>query len=104
MAKVVYNVGYGGASLSKKAIALGEKLDPSFTWSSKHLGDVEDANGVRIARHHPILVQIVEQLGKAASGVDSNLRVEEFEGNMYYIDDYDGAETVITLADMVRIR
>jgi hypothetical protein len=104
MAKVVFNNDMGSAFLSDEAISLGEKLDPSFSWSAGDLAAIVDESGVTIPRHHPVLVQIVEELGDEASGSDTELDVHEFEGNMYYIEEHDGAEYVVTLKDMIRIR
>lgn len=47
-------------------------------------------------RHHPDLVAVVEALGKETSGSCANLAIEEISGNQYRIDEYDGAEDVIT--------
>lgn len=46
-------------------------------------------------RHHPILVQVVEELGDRASGSCADLRIAEVEG-LYRIDEYDGSESVVS--------
>lgn len=111
--KVVYNNCYGGFSLSLKAVdwleehckdeALCERIkmiktnDLSSDVSLKYeylcygISDLFDGK-----RHHPDLVAVVEALGKEASGTCANLAIEEISGNQYRIDEYDGAEDVIT--------
>jgi hypothetical protein len=46
-----------------------------------------------VARHDPILVQVVEELGDKANGSYAKLAIEEVSGP-YRIDEYDGLETV----------
>lgn len=48
------------------------------------------------SRHDPILVQVVEELGDKASGEYARLRIYETDSDRYRIDEYDGAETVVT--------
>jgi hypothetical protein len=84
--KVVYNNSYGGFGLSEKAIAmlyeLGLLNDDVEYWS--------------IERHNPHLVKVVEELGDLASGSFSNLKIAEITSPVYKIDEYDGAESVVT--------
>lgn len=48
-----------------------------------------------IARNDPILVSIVEEMGKEASGDLSSLKIVEIpDGTKWCIREYDGAETV----------
>ena len=42
-----------------------------------------------------MLVQVVEQLGEAASGRYAELKIAESDSNMYRIDEYDGNESVL---------
>lgn len=85
MGKVVVNRCYGGFDLSEEALKwLKEKgLEIPYSYYDG-------------PRHHPLLVQCVEELGDKASGRFSNLMVYEFEGDQYYIDEYDGMESVET--------
>jgi len=46
-----------------------------------------------VARHDPILVQVVEELGDKANGSYAKLAIAEVSGP-YRIDEYDGRETV----------
>lgn len=50
-----------------------------------------------IERTDPTLVQVVEEMGKAASGDYAKLMIEEVPvGTLYRIDEYDGYESVKT--------
>lgn len=50
-----------------------------------------------IDRADPALVQVVEELGKAAGGLCSSLAIEDVPaGTAYRIDEYDGNESVMT--------
>lgn len=84
--KVVYNGSYGGFSLSEKATdmlyELGALNDDVDSWS--------------IERHNPHLVKVVEELGDLASSSFSNLKIAEITSSIYKIDEYDGAESVVT--------
>ena len=48
-----------------------------------------------VVRHDPVLVQVVEELGKNASGDFADLAIDEVDGP-YRIDEYDGFESVMT--------
>jgi hypothetical protein len=48
-----------------------------------------------VSRHDPILVQVVEELGKKANGEYAKLAIAEVSGP-YRIDEYDGYESVKT--------
>ncbi len=53
-----------------------------------------------ISRSDPELVAVVEAMGDAASGTHASLRIAEVEtGKRWRIDEYDGAETVMTVDD-----
>ena len=113
MHKVVYNNCYGGFSISMKAVnwleehcndeALRKRIktikinDLSSDVSLKHEYLCYDiSNLFNDKRHHPDLVAVVEALGKDANGSCANLAIKEICGNQYRIDEYDGAEDVIT--------
>lgn len=53
-----------------------------------------------LRRHDPDLVAVVEALGKEVNGTFSRLAIEEIEGDMYNIEEYDGKETVVTPDDI----
>jgi hypothetical protein len=87
MPKVVINSCYGGFGLSDKARARLKELGLEFKWQYD------------IPRHHPLLVQVVEELGEEASDPYAKLKVEEINSNLYKIDEYDGLESVLTPND-----
>lgn len=103
--KVVYNNCFGGFSLSKKA---GEWLlehnieEPYKSAIEDDIQKINDPESIitsvysEIPRHHPLLVQCVEELGKTANGECAKLVIEEIYSNIYKIDEYDGNETIIT--------
>lgn len=84
--KIVYNACYGGFGLSEEAEARFAEL--AGRPAPKICYDFD--------RHDPILVQVVEELGDAASGFCACLRIAEIEGSLYRIDEYDGFESVET--------
>jgi hypothetical protein len=103
MAKIVFNNCYGGFSVSDAAmdrmVELGWnlKLNPKYKPNSKSVfsGKYLCMGYVDCPRHHPILIQVVEELGKKANGVDANLEIVEVE-SLYRIEEYDGSESVVT--------
>jgi len=84
--KVVYNSCYGGFSLSEKA----------QEWFEQHGHPSWAEYSPDIPRHHPLLVQCVEELRDEASGKYARLRIAEIKGNKYWIEEYDGQEWVHT--------
>jgi hypothetical protein len=51
-------------------------------------------------RSDPVLIQVVEELGDAASGDFAKLKIAEVDaGQRYRIDEYDGNESVMTVED-----
>ena len=80
MRKVVYNACFGGFGLNEKALA---GTDHKYDWNIK--------------RHDPILVQVVEE-GNAGHRF-SDLRIAEVS-DKYFINEYDGLETVVEPGDI----
>ena len=80
--KVVINRCFGGFSLSKYALLWLEAKGFTETCYS-------------IERHHPLLVECVETLGKDADGTHASLMVVEVK-DKYQIEDNDGFENIIT--------
>lgn len=83
---IVINDCYGGFGLSTRAFSEYKRLsgitDPSF-------------NDRDIPRDDPYLVQIVRELGMAANGNHSNLKIVEVPGGVdWLIQEYDGAEWI----------
>jgi hypothetical protein len=73
-------------------------------WSSMTMDERHDFNyqyskhtwcDKNVDRHDPVLVQVVEELGDKASGTSAKLAIDEVYGP-YFIDEYDGFESVIT--------
>lgn len=92
--KVVINCCYGGFGLSDEAIRLyaakiGIHLGERKTYGYDELWYSD------IPRNDPVLVEIVEQLGDAANGDYSELKVVEIpDGVEWYVDEYDGFEHI----------
>jgi hypothetical protein len=114
MPKVVANCCYGGFGISDAAIrryceikginlvritsTYGEGDD---TWSSDHyaIDGIDDDEHYfyygDIKRDDPALVQVVEEMGSDAHGEYARLRIADVpDGVKWYIDDYDGIETI----------
>lgn len=92
MVKIVYNSCYGGFGLSDAALARYSELS-GIDRDSVDMLHCDDWS----CRHDPLLVQVVEELGKAANDTYSDLRIVEVpSGTKYRIDEYDGNETVMT--------
>ena len=89
MHKVVINSCYGGFGLSDKAIARLKELGLEFRWEHD------------IPRHHPLLVQVVEELEDEASGTYAKLEVVEIYSKLYQVTEYDGFEGIKTPSDHV---
>ena len=116
MHKVVYNSDYGGFSLSLKAVEWLETnckdselrdfitslriAGKEYSLFSKDKCLCYDVSGWFCdKRHHKDLVAVVETLGEEANGYCANLAIEEISSNKYRIDEYDGAESIITPDD-----
>lgn len=87
MNKVVYNACYGGFSISDEAVSWIEENYGKKVGRYYYRGD---------SRHSEELVKCVEALGKEANGDCASLKIAEISSNLYYIDEYDGSESVIT--------
>lgn len=89
MTKVVYNDCFGGFGLSDKAL---KRYNDITGKERKYCWDMDRAD--------PALVQVVEELGKAASSDLGSLKIAEVpEGTKYRIDEYDGNERIMTIDD-----
>ena len=121
--KIVYNDCYGGYALSDKAIdwlsehgsestknfiaqkRIEAKEKEGFSPASQEIlvntkFYVMDAVRNFLERHDPDLVAVVEALGKEVNGTFSELAIAEIDEDKYFIDEYDGRETVVTPADL----
>jgi hypothetical protein len=88
--KVVYNACFGGFGLSKKAALMLRDL--GVTDVNLEYGYIDENT---CPRHDERLIQVVEELGKDASGRHAKLEIHQLSGNRYRIDEYDGNESVI---------
>ena len=84
MNKVVINDCYGGFDLSKEAI----------NWLKNKGLSEEEIDSLDKCRHHPLLIECVEELGEKANGMFANLVVKEITGRIYKIESYDGKESI----------
>lgn len=110
MTKVVYNACFGGFNLSDAAIARYLELKRIKTYPLKseygftihYLTEGTDPerkawHDLNIPRHDPCLVQVVEELGRAANGSHAHLAIVDVDVSQgYRIDEYDGMECVMT--------
>lgn len=109
MPKVVVNACYGGFGLSEQAILryaelkgfkLEKKFDRTFgSWPCWYIDGIQDSEHYfyegDLERTDPILVQVVEELGKDSWGDFAQLRIANVPDDVaWYIDEYDGIETV----------
>jgi hypothetical protein len=113
MTKVAYNRCFGDFSLSRAAILRGREISGDPKWAGCMLkGEpFDDGSGVasddfghidykKHPRTDPILVQVIEELGRKADGMCAKLAVAKVpKGKKYRIDEYDGAELVMTPDD-----
>lgn len=97
--KVVYNRNYGGFRLSRQAVEwMAKRGHPAAIEYLKDNPERTDSGWLwpdpcELPRHDPLLVEVVEELGKDAG---ATLAVAEIDGNRYYVTEYDGFETVYT--------
>lgn len=121
--KIIYNDCYGGYTLSDNAIdwlsehgsestknfiaqkRIEAKEKEDFSSASQDSIDnakfyVMDAVRSFLKRHDPDLVAVVEALCKEVNGTFSELAIAEIYEDKYFIDEYDGRETVVTPADV----
>jgi len=83
---VVINDCYGGFGLSNRAKEEYKRLagvsDPDFSERD-------------VPRDDPYLIKVIKELGMAANGPHSNLKIVEIPGDVkWLVQDYDGAEWV----------
>src|SRR3977135_4140707 len=85
--KVVINKCWGGFGLSKTAVARLLELG----YPPNEFGYYNN----EVQRNDLRLIQVVEELGSAANGECSRLRIIDIpDGTVFEIDDYDGQESV----------
>lgn len=108
--KVVYNVRYGGFSLSEAGVRLGRQISGNPLWGGPCLVGDRYENGELSTRFYggardidrtdKVLVSVVEVLGKLANGEFAELRIADVpSGVRWRIDEYEGLESVMTVDD-----
>lgn len=119
MTKIVYNGCFGGFGLSTEAVRRYLEIkgisyteetaeytsfrDVRFRIGTSVMGDPKYFYDFEIEdRTDPILVQVVEELGDAASGQFSDLCIRELDpGTKYRLQEYDGSEWIETEEDIL---
>jgi hypothetical protein len=89
---VAVNRCYGGFSLSEKAVEIlrtriGDPNIKCYSFDSSQ----------KYPRHHPILIEVIKELGEEADGCFSEIvieYIEEIYKDFYSISEYDGMEGV----------
>lgn len=115
--KIVINTCFGGFSLSDEAVKWLEtnakdkklreflakerqkasKMSENERWGAT-IEEIMESGlkyDFRLPRHHKDLVKVVETLKDKASGGCAQLCIAKINGDLYRIDGYDGAESVI---------
>ena len=90
MIPIMYNTCYGGFSLSEATIT---------EYNRRKSPDTPKLNamGLHIDRTDPLMIQIIWEMGKQANGMCSDIHLDHIPPqykNNYYIQEYDGTETV----------
>ena len=106
MTKVVINSCYGGFGLSDEATrALLRRRGIQWTEKPSRFGsmgpefyiDGEFYTSRDTPRTDPDLIAVVEEMGDAANGRCASLEIVDLEpGTHYFIDEYDGYESIQT--------
>ena len=112
MTKIAYNACYGGFSLSRAAVIRGREISGDPKWAGCTLkGEMyDDGSGPATddyghldynhPRTDPVLVQVIEELGRKADGMCAKLAIAKVpNGKKYRIDEYDGIESVMKQDD-----
>ena len=106
--KIVINKCFGGFGLSEEAVLLYGKKKGLNIIAVKHktmknlcyfyLNEVKDGNNFHkgdIQRNDPILIEVVEELGKKEDGYCAELKIVEIPDDVeWIIEEYDGKEWV----------
>ena len=114
MTKIAYNGKHGGFSISNAALIRAREISGNPRWAGcclkgetysdgskcdfdfdgHHISDYGDD---KIERTDPVLIQVIEELGKEANGSCADIRIEDLPaGTFYRIQEYDGLEWIET--------
>jgi len=104
---ILLNKCHGGYGLSDEAVRLyltkkniEIKLNPKYSSSYFNyyiVGDNEQFSDHNIPRTDPVIIEVVRELGKKANGKSAELKIVSIpDGCEYYIDEYDGMESIET--------
>lgn len=105
--EIVINKCYGGYGLSNEAVELyltkkNIPIVPNPAYASKYfkyyiVGDDERFSDRSIFRTDPVIIEVIKELGKKANGSNAELEIVSIpDGCDYYIDEYDGIESIET--------
>lgn len=97
--KIIANGCYGGFSVSMKALGW---IREQMGQKAVGISDLSLAMAIQysISRHHPLLVQCFEEMGsEEMSGQAAKLYMYEGKEEKYWIQEYDGLESVRTLSE-----
>ena len=116
--KIVINACFGGFNLSEAAVIRYNELLGRQVWIERYnsfvvyqltpppAGGKDEANDNKHAqtmsfyprsleRNDPLLIKVIEEMGAAANGIHSSLKIVEIPDDVeWVIDDYDGDEWV----------
>ena len=101
MKKVILNKGKGDFNLSPQALELYIERKPlnDFMYEDKNWFTLSEA--LKNDRENKVLINVIEELGKEANGVDTDLVIQEIEDDDRYLIDYqDGKEVLCLIKDM----
>ncbi len=96
---VAYNDDFGGFGISRECAKFMADRGCEDAQEMLSLSDEDEIWVGHLSgypRHDPLLILAIKELGlKAASAQGSRLAIHKLRGNKYYIDEYDGAESVV---------
>lgn len=97
--KIIANGCYGGFGISEKALVwFREKMGQEAVGVSNL--SLSMAIEYSISRNHPLLVECFEEMGsEEMSGRSAKLYMHEGPDEAYWIQEYDGSESVRTMSD-----
>ena len=100
MKKVVFNNCFGGFGVSMEAVRwMADRghveANRLLKRDKEVIGGLDWYGNLQCERHDALLVMAVEELGEKANGQSAELCVHTLKGDRYYIDEYDGSESIV---------